>query len=267
MASTAHKTEEEKREYFDDPDVLEEKIERLAQLVKSSKNFQCFTGAGLSTAAGIPDYRSGANTVIETGPGCWEKLANIQKARKNGVLKAEPIPKNRFNQTIMSAMPTPGHMAISELCRRDICKYVISQNIDGLHLKSGVPESKISELHGNTNLEICDSCGMNQLRDYRVRTATNCKAHKTGRKCSSCGGNLCDSILNFGEYYDEDLLDKAETMGRLADVMLCIGSSLRVGTPADILRDQVQLGGKLIIVNLQKTPLDKKAHMVIHCRI
>merc|ERR1711943_38653 len=117
--------------------------------------------------------------------------------------------------------------AVAELCRRDICKHVISQNIDGLHLKSGVPESKMSELHGNTNLEICDSCGMRQLRDYRVRTAQNNKAHKTGRKCSSCNGNLCDSILNFGEYYDEDLLDKAEKTGRRADVMLCLGSSLR----------------------------------------
>ena len=171
MASTAHKTDEEKKEHFDSPEVLENKISQLAQLVKFSKNFQVFTGAGLSTAAGIPDYRSGANTVLETGAGCWEKLANIQKARKNGTLKAEPIPKSRFNATIQGALPTPGHMAIAELCRRDVCKYVISQNIDGLHLKSGVPESKMSELHGNTNLEICDSCGSRQLRDYRVRTA------------------------------------------------------------------------------------------------
>ena len=116
MAHTAHKTEDEKKEYFDAPEVLEKKVDALAQLIKSSKNFQVFTGAGLSTAAGIPDYRSGANTVIETGPGCWEKLANIQKARKNGTLKAEPIPMNRFNTTIQSAIPTPAHMAISELC-------------------------------------------------------------------------------------------------------------------------------------------------------
>jgi len=164
-------------------------------------------------------------------------------------------------------MPTPGHMAISELCQRDICKYVISQNIDGLHLKSGVPESKISELHGNTNLEICDSCGEKQLRDYRVRTATNVKSHKTGRKCAECSGNLCDSILNFGEYYDEDLLDLADQTGQNADVMLCLGSSMRVGIPAGIVSDCSKRKGKVIIVNLQKTPLDKEAHMVIHCRI
>lgn len=86
MANTAHKTEEEKREYFDSPEVLETKVDELVELIRSSKNMVAFTGAGLSTAAGIPDYRSGANTIVETGPGCWEKAANIEKARKEGKL-------------------------------------------------------------------------------------------------------------------------------------------------------------------------------------
>ena len=77
MAFSAIKNEEEKIEYFDEPDVLEEKITKLAELVRNSKNMQTFTGAGISTAAGIPDYRSGANTVVETGAGCWERAANI----------------------------------------------------------------------------------------------------------------------------------------------------------------------------------------------
>ena len=89
MASTALKTEQEKKEYFDEPEVLEDKINRLAELVRNSNNMSAFTGAGLSTAAGIPDYRSGANTVVETGAGCWEKAANIQKARKEGKLYQE----------------------------------------------------------------------------------------------------------------------------------------------------------------------------------
>lgn len=86
MANTAHKTEEEKREYFDSPEVLETKVDELVELIRNSKNMVAFTGAGLSTAAGIPDYRSGANTIVETGPGCWEKAANIEKARKEGKL-------------------------------------------------------------------------------------------------------------------------------------------------------------------------------------
>lgn len=100
-----------------------------------------------------------------------------------------------------------------------------------------------------------------------MRTATQCKNHKTGRRCTNCGGDLADSILNFGEYYNEDLLELAEQTGSQADVMLCLGSSMRVGIPADIVSECGENGGKYIIVNLQKTPLDGDAHMVIHCRI
>ena len=75
MADTAIKNEDEKQEYFDEPDVLEEKIDTLAMWIKSAQHFITFTGAGISTSAGIPDYRSGINTVLETGPGAWEKLA------------------------------------------------------------------------------------------------------------------------------------------------------------------------------------------------
>ena len=73
MASTAHKTEEEKKEYFDTPEELEKKITILAKIIKESNHFIAFTGAGISTSTGIPDFRSGANTVLETGPGAWEK--------------------------------------------------------------------------------------------------------------------------------------------------------------------------------------------------
>ena len=76
MADTAHKTEEEKKEYFDEPEVLKNKCEILAQMILASQHFVAFTGAGISTACGIPDYRSGHNTVLETGPGCWETAAN-----------------------------------------------------------------------------------------------------------------------------------------------------------------------------------------------
>ena len=77
MASSVIKTEEEKKEFFDSPKELEKKVQKLADLIQKSKHFEAFTGAGISTASGIPDYRSGANTVLPTGPGCWETAANI----------------------------------------------------------------------------------------------------------------------------------------------------------------------------------------------
>ena len=83
MADTAHKTEEEKKEFFDPPEVLENKVSMLAEMILASNHFVAFTGAGISTACGIPDYRSGYNTVLETGPGCWETAANKQKYEKS----------------------------------------------------------------------------------------------------------------------------------------------------------------------------------------
>ena len=112
MASTALKTEEEKKEYFDTPEVLDEKIEKLAEMIRGSTYFCAFTGAGssmyctlpytqlcvrISTACGIPDYRSGAETTLATGAGCWEKAANVEKARKDGKLLNAPAKPANFN--------------------------------------------------------------------------------------------------------------------------------------------------------------------------
>lgn len=79
MADSAHKTEEEKKEFFDAPEVLDEKVTLLAEMILTSAHFVSFTGAGISTSSGIPDYRSGFNTVLKTGPGCWETAANKKK--------------------------------------------------------------------------------------------------------------------------------------------------------------------------------------------
>ena len=103
MAQTAHKNEEEKREYFDSPEVLDEKVSLLAEMVITANHFVAFTGAGISTSCGIPDYRSGYNTVMETGPGCWETLANKQKYKEEqkraGAAQA-PADKNTLRKSI-----------------------------------------------------------------------------------------------------------------------------------------------------------------------
>jgi NAD-dependent SIR2 family protein deacetylase len=104
MADTAIKSEEEKKEYFDTPEELDRKCDLLAQWIQSSEHFVAFTGAGISTAAGIPDFRSGYDTVLETGPGAWEKAALKAKVEKKVVSK--PIQK---------ALPTSTHMAFVAL--------------------------------------------------------------------------------------------------------------------------------------------------------
>jgi NAD-dependent protein deacetylases, SIR2 family len=128
----AHSTEEEKKEYFDTEEELERKVAILTDLVKKSKHFIAFTGAGISTAAGIPDFRGGVNTVLPTGPGAWEKLAT--KTDKKGTIRKNPI----------RAIPTLSHMALVKLEREGILKFLISQNTDGLHRRSGLEISRDS---------------------------------------------------------------------------------------------------------------------------
>jgi len=249
---TAHKTDEEKKEHFDSDEVLDQKVTQLAEWIKESKHFIAFTGAGISTSSGIPDYRSGVNTVLPTGPGAWEKAATGDKS------------KAKFRKTIASALPSPCHMALVKLMERGHLKYIISQNVDGLHRKSGIPAENIAEVHGNTNIEICKNktCKRQYLRDFRVRNAQKVHDHKTGRMCESCGKELYDTIINFGENLPEKELDDGFEHGAKADLCLALGSSLRVTPAADMPAETANNGGRLVIVNLQSTPLDKKAFRI-----
>lgn len=132
MASTAITEDEDKREYFDSPEELETKIDELAMMIGSSEHFIAFTGAGISTSAGIADYRSGMDTVLETGPGCWELAANKGK-------KSAGKSKAKLRTSIAKACPTKTHMAYVGLLEAGFLKFMISQNVDGLHRKSGIP--------------------------------------------------------------------------------------------------------------------------------
>jgi hypothetical protein len=153
------------------------------------------------------------------------------------------------------------------------------QNVDGLHLKSGVPRDAISELHGDVKLEVCWKCDASYLREFRVVEHKNgngrcgeCRkrvkhfCHCTSRRCA-CGAVLKDSIINFGENLPEVALERAEAACRAADVVICVGSSLRVTPAADLPADAAARGASLVIVNLQKTPLDGAAALVMHSRI
>ena len=161
---TAIKKEEDKIEYFDTEEELEIKVEQLATWIRESVHFSCFTGAGGSTRAGISDFRSGVNTCLDVGPGVWEKKAQ-------GIKDFKP----KVSVPMLKALPTKCHMALVKLVEEGILKHIISQNVDGLHRKSGIDAMHISELHGNTNLEKCSKCGKDYFRDFRTRTANKVK--------------------------------------------------------------------------------------------
>lgn len=255
MANTALKTEDEKKEYFDTPEELEAKVNQLAEWVQGSHHFIAFTGAGISTSAGIADYRSGYNTVLPTGPGCWERKAQGKASNK---------PKIRTE--MIKAIPTPTHMALVKLMQEDKLKYLISQNVDGLHRRSGIDPTKLAEVHGNTNLEKCQKCKKEYMRDFRVRTAQKVHDHETGRICEdeTCKGKLIDSIINFGENLDDTILENGFNNSERSDLCLAMGSSLTVTPAASMPKTTSKRGGKLVIVNLQKTPLDSYAALKIH---
>lgn len=135
-----------------------------------------------------------------------------------------------------------------------------------MHRRSGFSPAHLAELHGNTNLEKCTKCKKAYLRDFRTRTAQTVHDHKTTRKCddNACKGQLLDSIINFGENLPERELDDGFKHSEKSDLQLILGSSLRVTPAADMPAETAKKGGKLVIVNLQKTPLDSVAALRIN---
>eukprot|EP01105_Mastigella_eilhardi_P002466 TRINITY_DN1307_c0_g1_i2.p1 TRINITY_DN1307_c0_g1~~TRINITY_DN1307_c0_g1_i2.p1 ORF type:complete len:425 (+),score=60.53 TRINITY_DN1307_c0_g1_i2:150-1277(+) len=221
----------------DSPEEVARKVRELAEMVRSAGHLVIFTGAGISTAAGMPDFR---------GPeGVWKLEA---QKRKCATETTEAV----------RAVPTKVHMALVELQNRGVLKHLVSQNCDGRHRRSGIRPENISELNGNENLETCTNCHKEYLRDFCCpkKNPICVHLHRTGRRCELCGGDLHDSVINIGENLPRDKFDQAMAHARQSDLLLVLGSSLAVSPACDIPKST---SGKLVIVSLQPTPLDSQA--------
>lgn len=232
-------------EKHDPPNVVAAKVGELASWLIQSRHFVVHTGAGISTSAGIPDFR---------GP--------------NGVWTLEQKGKKpKFDTTFEQAVPTVTHRALVALEAAGFVKYVVSQNVDGLHIRSGFPRNRLSELHGNMFVEQCNKCGCQYIRSSVVPTMG---VKLTGNPCTQqksrglCRGKLQDTILDWEHSLPERDLDLADKHARKADLSLCLGTSLQIVPSGNLPLATKRNHGKLAIVNLQPTKHDRKADLKIN---
>ncbi|XP_069124118.1 NAD-dependent protein deacetylase Sirt7-like [Argopecten irradians] len=236
-------------EIKDPEEVLQQKCEQLAEAIKGSKNIVIYTGAGISTAASIPDYR---------GPnGVWTLLLKGQQPTA---------------QDLSDAEPTVTHMCITELEKEGHVSHVVSQNCDGLHLRSGFPRKKLSEVHGNMFIELCNNCKPQReyVRLFDVTEKTGVRRHGTDRNCHTCKKPLRDTIVHFGEKGGVKSPYRWKEAGKAADncdLILCLGTSLKILKMYACLwcmDRRPNRRPKLYIVNLQWTPKDDSAALKIN---
>jgi len=160
-------------------------------------------------------------------------------------------------------------MALVKLQQLNLLKCLISQNCDGLHLKSGIPPDRICELHGNTNVEACSLCGRLYYRGIPVRKESN-KARLTGRYCDFCPDvPLRYTTVAFSQSMPDICLDKATVESRKSDISICLGTSMRVSPACELplLGRKRNKNHKLVIVNLQKTPYDDECSIRIFAKV
>ena len=223
---------------------LDEKIDLAARWIAESESLVVFTGAGISTGSGLPDYR---------GPdGVWTR-------RDKGL----PPPKS---PPWAQVKPNQNHYTILELMEMGILDYLISQNVDGLHAKSGIPFEKLAELHGNMYFMKCLSCNKKMLFEEagwdKSEWGPGYRTHpvREGQPtCPHCDGRIISSIVNFGDPLPYDELQESMIRSQNSDVFFVIGSSLVVTPAANMPGIAKQNGAKLILLNKGDTPYDQVA--------
>jgi NAD-dependent deacetylase len=231
-------------------------IARAAGLVRDARRLVAFTGAGISADSGIPTYRGAGGLWTEYDPA---KYASIDYFRRDPAYYWRFFRDVRY-PALDAARPNPAHAALAALERAGRLEAVITQNIDGLHQEAG--SAQVLELHGNTRRFTCQLCGA----ALGLAAVWEGLATALPPPCPECGGGLRPDVVLFGERLDEAVLRRAVEVARAADVMLAIGSSLVVQPAAGLPVLTMEHGGRVIIVNVGPTPLDRVAAVKIDAR-
>jgi NAD-dependent deacetylase len=229
--------------------------ERLAALLAAAQRAVVFTGAGISTESGIPDFRSPGGVWSKMKPIYFDEFVNDADKRREA-----------WNRTFsgvagwVGAKPNAGHLAVARLVARGKVAAVITQNVDNLHQESGVPAACVIELHGNASYATCLACGLRHELDVLKQTFLGRDEIPT---CRACGELVKTATISFGQPMPREPMARAEAETRACDLFIVLGSSLVVFPAAGFPLLAKQNGAKLVIVNREPTEQDEFADLVI----
>lgn len=233
-------------------------IQAIAGALRDADLVVALTGAGVSTASGIPDFR-GPEGVWTRDPDA-QRYATIEAYVSDEQVRREAW-RRRAAEPIWQARPNAAHEALADLERVARLAALVTQNIDGLHLAAGSSPGKLIEIHGSIREVGCLACGDRQPSGPVIEQV---RAGDTDPRCARCGGILKVATVSFGQSLDPALLQRAHDLTMAADVFLALGTSLAVHPIALLPRTALEAGAQLIIVNAGATTYDEHAQLVLH---
>ena len=225
--------------------------------MRAARRIVALTGAGISTDSGIPDFR-GPQGVWTRNPGA-EKMATIQHYVADPEVRKR-VWRERLNSPAWTARPNPGHLALVTLERRGVLDTLITQNVDGLHLRAGSSPERVIEIHGRLREVVCLDCGE---RAPMERALARVRAGEEDPPCRSCGGILKAATISFGQPLVAEDLARAQAAAARCDLMLAVGTTLSVWPVAGVVPIAREAGARVIIVNAEPTAMDSLADAVL----
>ena len=226
-------------------------LQDFALKIKVTGDVVCFTGAGISTESGVPDFRSPGGIWTQYTPVYFSEFLSSEEAR----IRAWTM-KREIHELYKNVRPNIGHLFICSLHERRKLMGLITQNIDGLHSLAGLPDEKIVELHGTDRRVHCLTCGKNFDTDQVMEGLVG---DFTSPRCNACGGLLKSATVSFGQGMPPDAMTRARELSERARVFIVLGSSLQAQPAASFPVVAKQSGAFLGIINREPTPLDEIA--------
>jgi NAD-dependent deacetylase len=234
-------------------------LKSLSDLLRASKRTVVFTGAGISTESGIPDFRSPG--------GIWTQMAPIDFSdfvRSSDMRREAWRRRFAMEEMFATVSPNAGHKAVADLVNRGTVSHIITQNIDNLHQDSGIADEQIIEIHGNTRYAKCLDC---RAREELAPIRKYFDEYGEPPNCDACGGIVKTATISFGQAMPELEMARAEQATLACDLFIVLGSSLVVYPAAGFPLMAKRNGAKLVIVNREATDQDSFADLVIHREI